>query len=110
MGYNLFIDDERLPPRDGRQWRIARSSDEAIKIFEEHGVPDFISFDHDLGGDDTSMKYINHLIDLSLDLIEIGIQKWQIAFPKNYTVHSQNPVGARNIERKMQGFIEHLGN
>jgi len=108
MGYNLFIDDERFPPDDGRKWVIARSSEEAISIFENQGVPDYISFDHDLGGDDTSMIYIDHLINLTLDLLSLNVEKWQIAFPRNYTVHSQNPVGARNINLKLQAFIKFL--
>lgn len=109
MGYNLFIDDERFPPDDGRKWIIARSSAEAISIFEDRGVPDFISFDHDLGGDDTSMKFINHLIELSLDLLHLGIDKRAVNFPRHYTVHSQNPIGAQNIDLRMKKFIEFLG-
>lgn len=98
MSYRLFIDDERFPPNDGREWVIVRSSNEAVECIRTRGIPDFISYDHDLGGDDTSMRFITWMIDAYLDgKID--------TFPVNYTVHSQNPVGARNIAQLLQGFI-----
>lgn len=98
MTYNLFIDDERFPPDDGREWVIVRSSQEAIYTVVERGAPSFISYDHDLGGDDTSMRFITWMIDAYLD----GELQ---SFPVNYTIHSQNPVGARNIAELLKGFI-----
>ena len=98
MSYNLFIDDERFPPDDGREWVIVRSSQEAIFTVAERGAPSFISYDHDLGGNDTSMRFITWMIDAYLDG-EID------TFPVNYTIHSQNPVGARNIAELLKGFI-----
>lgn len=98
MSYNLFIDDERFPPDDGREWVIARSSQEAIFTVVARGVPMFVSYDHDLGGDDTSMCFITWMIDRYLDG-ELG------TFPVNYTIHSQNPIGARNIKGLLDGFI-----
>lgn len=98
MGYNLFIDDERFPPNDGREWVIVRSSQEAIYTVAERGAPSFISYDHDLGGNDTSMRFITWMIDAYLD----GELQ---SFPVNYTIHSQNPVGARNIAELLKGFI-----
>ena len=99
MTYRMFIDDERSPPRDGNTWVIVRSSGEAINYVQDHGVPEFISYDHDLGGDDTSIRFIWWLIDAYLD----GRIK---TFPVNYAVHSQNPVGARNIKELLDGFIK----
>ena len=99
MSYNLFIDDERFPPDDGREWVIVRSSEEAIECIRTRGIPDFISYDHDLGGYDTAMRFIMWLIDAYLDG-ELG------TFPVNYTIHSQNPVGARNIKCLLDGFIQ----
>ena len=99
MTYRMFIDDERFPPRDDTTWVIVRSSAEAINCVQQHGVPQFISYDHDLGGNDTSMKFITWLIDAYLD----GHIK---TFPVNYTIHSQNPVGARNIQELLTGFIK----
>lgn len=98
MSYRMFIDDERFPPNDGKEWAIVRSSDEAIKYVQTHGVPEFVSYDHDLGADDTSMKFIGWMIDQYLDQSITD-------FPVKYAIHSQNPVGARNIETLLRGFI-----
>ena len=98
MTYKLFLDDERWPIEDGTNWVIARSSADAIAAVENLGVPDFISFDHDLGGDDTSIKFIWWMINAYLD--------GRIAsFTTQYYVHSQNPIGAANIRNLMDGFI-----
>jgi len=94
--YALFIDDERYPPDDGRIWMIARSSDEALMLIERHGWPMYVSFDHDLGGEDTSMRFIRAALDRLLDN---GDQ-----LPFAWTVHSQNPVGRDNIVALLQAF------
>jgi|SRR5579859_7324935 len=110
MTYRLFIDDERDPPNDGREWIIARSSKEAIMTFYNLGSPDYVSFDHDLGGDDTSIKFVDWMIDHTLDLLERDIDPGHLSFPKAYYIHSQNSVGAGNIDAKMKRFIHHLDN
>ncbi len=110
MSYRLFIDDEREPPDDGWEWLIARSSREAIMTLYNLGAPEYISFDHDLGGDDTSIKFIDWLIELTLDLLDLGIDPGSLSFPIRYEIHSQNPVGAANIDAKMKHFIHYLDN
>lgn len=77
-------------------------------MFHSFGPPEFISFDHDLGGEDTAMKYVDWVIDLALDLIDLGVDKKLIRFPRNYTIHSQNPIGAQAIDSRMKSFIQHL--
>lgn len=101
MTYKLFLDDERDPPGDNSNWLIARSSQEAISIVESKGIPSFISFDHDLGGDDTAMKFIWFLI-------ESHIEGSLDSFPTDYYVHSQNPVGVQNIKSLMSNYINTL--
>jgi hypothetical protein len=100
----LFIDDDagkpgiasfRNPPDDS--WMVARSSSEAIALIKAHGVPEIISFDHDLGllvdgSVDTSMKVIDYLIDNHYDS-EV-----------EFLIHSQNPIGALNIEAKIKSW------
>lgn len=98
MRYKLFIDDQRVPVDDSDEWRIVRSSDEARRLVISTGVPCFISFDHDLGGEDTAMVFVDWLINAHLDGI---IQN----FPEAFDVHSQNPIGARNIRMKMQAYM-----
>ena len=97
MSYYLFIDDERFPPNDAKPWEIVRSSKEACDAVECRGMPTFISFDHDLGGDDTAMRFLHWLTDHVLDH---GIDLSCTA----YTVHSQNPVGRDHII----GLMENL--
>lgn len=101
MTYKLFIDDERFPP-DG-EWVIARSSAEAIAIINAAGMPSFISFDHDLGGDDTARRFIVWLTDQIVDE--------HLTLPPGFSfyVHSQNPIGAEWIRGTMDGLIYHFG-
>jgi len=110
MTYRLFIDDERFPVEDGKIWLCARSSNDAILLSYNLGAPKFISFDHDLGGTDTSIVYIDWMINRTLDLIELDIDPGLIRFPKDYVVHSQNPIGEANIHGKMKHFIHYLDN
>lgn len=82
----LYIDDVRCPPDDG--FVVLRTSEEALQYVREHGWPNFMSLDHDLGGDDTVMVFLRRLVD------EIWDQK---TLPPHYYVHSANPVGKQNI-------------
>jgi len=52
MTYSLFLDDERFPPNDGKNWEIARNFDDVLKLISTFGAPSYISFDHDLGEDE----------------------------------------------------------
>jgi hypothetical protein len=105
MSYKLFIDDERFPPGSQHQWIIARSSEEAIRIVDTLGMPEFISFDHDLGGEDTSIVFVKWMIEWVLDCIEQGCED---KIKLDYYVHSQNPVGVKNIEGLMESFLKFI--
>lgn len=74
----LYIDDLRPVP-DG--WVLAKTSEEAISIIESNPPFEVISFDHDLGGEDTSRKVVLWLCEHE--------DKW----PAKAKVHSMNPVG-----------------
>lgn len=99
MGYKLFIDDERFPASNSGDWVVVRSSQEAIAHVTENGAPSFISFDHDLGADDTSMRFLHWLLDSLLD------EALAIPADFDYYVHSQNPVGAENIRSFMEFLL-----
>ena len=101
MTYKMFLDDERFPTSD--DWVIVRSSNEAIDLVKHQGMPYEIAFDHDLGEDDTSMKFVHWIIEAFYD--------GNLVFPDNFTfyVHSQNPIGARNIESLMVSFLFDIG-
>ncbi len=100
----LFLDDLREPDyvSDSRNCaatlRVARSSAEAIRLIEEHGLPDHIWFDHDLGGEDTAVILVNWLIEQDLD------QKIELS-NLSFTIHSSNPVGRENISGKLGQYI-----
>lgn len=98
MGYRLFIDDLRDPIDPA--WTVARSSAEAIALLLERGCPDEISFDHDLGGDDTAMAVVHRLIDLDLDADGAFIP---LTF--RFSVHSANPVGAANLRALLERYL-----
>lgn len=100
MTWKLFLDDERMPVGD--DWVIARSSDAAIEIMTTRGLPHFISFDHDLGGDDTAMEVIHWIADSYFD------GKLSIPDDFSFTVHSQNPIGKNNIEGFLDCFLDFI--
>ncbi len=74
-------------------WVVARTSSEAVSLLESRGCPYEISFDHDLGADDTAMVLIKKLIETDLDS-EGGF----ILEDLKFFVHSANPVGKENIQ------------
>lgn len=60
--YKLFLDDKRNPkdcrnfpgdesPYDKDGWQIARTFDDFYYLLKKYGLPEFVSFDYDLGPD-----------------------------------------------------------
>ena len=100
-GNNLFLDDIRNPDYIGLHGLdVVRSSEEAKQYVTTHGCPEFISFDHDLGGMDTAMHFVKWLINKDMD--ENGA-----IIPPNFSffVHSQNPIGKANIESYLNNYL-----
>lgn len=115
--YNLFLDDTRSPIDVYRytfkyiyvenEWTIVRNYDEFVKVIETNGVPDIISFDHDLA--DEHYGTHDHLTqdeyDLYTEKTGYHCAKWLINYcidkgldlPKTILIHTMNAVGARNI-------------
>ena len=98
MTYNLYLDDLRNPPAD-RDWLVCRSSQEALDRIVDIGMPSFISFDHDLGEDDTTMIFLRRLVNEVWDE--------QTIIP-DYQIHSANPVGVENIRSFMESWKRSL--
>jgi hypothetical protein len=54
MSYYLFLDNMRMPGDvswarlPGAVYKVVRSYDEFVAYINENGIPDFVSFDHDL--------------------------------------------------------------
>lgn len=114
MNY-LMIDDLRNPPMVYQMtampiylepnWVVATTYNDFIKHIEKSGLPDFISFDHDLGelsifanGNEASgYDCAKWLIDYCFDN--------QFKLPDFYC-HSMNPVGKANINSILNSFIK----
>lgn len=94
----MFIDDLRAPP--DATWIVARSSREALDYMSAHGCPAEMSFDHDLGDDDTAMTIVKYMVEHDLDMGGTFIPESFL-----FSVHSANPVGARNIKERLQGYL-----
>lgn len=115
MSYNLFLDDFRMP-QDAfnytyqpiflkEDWVIVRSYDEFVKYIEKHGIPETISFDHDLAD-----AHYNFQTDIQYDDYQektgFHCAKWLIYYcmdnnkklPPTIMIHSMNRVGAVNIK------------
>lgn len=97
MTWKLFIDDERdlsyIGVLDTVLWEVARSTEQAKVLVEYLGPPSYISFDHDLGGEDTAMVFLKWLADN------------YFTQPPEYSIHSSNPVGRSNIDAYMKSWI-----
>lgn len=111
MTWKLFLDDKRNPsdvtwvqyPSDSDGFIVCRSSADGIaEIHKQGSIPESISFDHDLGGDDTGMVFLNQMTDLLIS------EQYQLPLKFNYVVHSKNPVGGRNIMFLMNNIIKNF--
>jgi len=101
----MYLDDVRTPIEEFDF--LVRSYDEALVVIQKHGIPDFISFDHDLGVDEDGT-----LLKTGYDLA-----KWIVhndlnaayKLPSNFSfkVHSQNPVGKENIISLLQSYLKY---
>ena len=88
----LYLDDLRSTPEG---FDRVYSYEEFVTYLEKKGLPDFISFDHDLGEDFSGYDCAKYLVEYCL--------VHHLPLP-NYKVHSQNPVGKENIERLLENF------
>jgi len=127
----LFLDDYRIPlncisymhQRIGKRnpiylekWVIAKNYDEFVSIITKNGMPEVISFDHDLADE--------HYIGADLDLLDrteftektgYDCAKWLIDYCidnkkelPEIIVHSMNPVGTENILRLFANYQKSL--
>lgn len=108
----LWLDDIRnplldtvgkVPKNEGRleiEWVLDYS--EFISYIDRNGLPDIISFDHDLGDignhkEKTGYDCAKYLVDYCIDNNKL--------MPKFY-VHSDNTVGAKNIISLLNNYIK----
>jgi hypothetical protein len=101
MSYFMFIDDERFPPNDNNPWIVCRTLSEVKNCIAEHGYPIHISFDHDLGEHEpTGMDIAHFLVTTDMDAA------WMTS-EFTFYVHSQNPIGAANIQGLIDAYVRH---
>ena len=101
----LWLDDERDPSTPIIQQKFLANGDEIwvktvaeAKNMIQKGNVSFISFDHDLGQEETGYDLARWIEERAF--VE-GIQ------PPDYRVHSANPVGAKNIDQAMQNAFKY---
>ena len=99
MAAKLWIDDIRVAPEG---WLWAKSSKEALAMLNDPKlIIDEISFDHDLGGDDTTIPVAEFLEEIAYER--------QDTFPwVKWHIHSANPIGARNLRRILEQMDKYM--
>jgi len=126
MGYNLFLDDVRNPSDcvyymytpiyTSVEWIIVRDYNSFVETIEKLGLPEIISFDHDLADEHYSPEmYTESYDDLYEEFKEktgYDCAKWLVnhcmdnnkELPKVILVHSMNPVGRKNIQSYIESY------
>ena len=90
----MYLDDIRKPKTEG--WTIIRNYSEFVHHITIFGIPDEISFDHDLGEEEKSGY------DCAKWLCQYC---WENGLPfPDWNVHSANPVGRENIVSLLTNF------
>ncbi|MDD3773072.1 MAG: hypothetical protein PHC38_10525 [Weeksellaceae bacterium] len=105
MSWKLYLDDIRTPKDP--TYIISRTAEDAQNLVLTCGVPGFISFDHDLGINNdgnlhrSGYDFAKWLVEMDMD----GV----INIPKDFafTVHSANPVGAKNIHEYLVNYLQY---
>lgn len=126
MKYNLFLDDFRVPEDtfnytgnpiyNKESWVIVRNYEQFVKIIQVSGIPEIISFDHDLA--DFHYGVQDHVDEDFYDICEektgYHCAKWLINYcmdnneklPSTILIHSMNTVGAKNIKSLFDTYLK----
>lgn len=100
----MYLDDIRTPKANYDV--IVRSYNESVEHISIYGIPDFISFDHDLGCDQAG-NILESGYDFAKWLVQMDIEN-KYKFPKDFSfnVHSANPIGRNNIEAILNNYLQ----
>ena len=123
----LYLDDVRTPttPLPGYEnWEVVRNYDEFTDWITKNGVPDFISFDHDLA-DEHMNDYFQQVslhgfqypaYETYQEKTGMDCARWLADYVQlnkvplgKLCVHSHNPVGTTNIQTFLNGLLKHMG-
>lgn len=104
MKYKLFLDDCRVPKDvliykslsiyDKEHWIIVKNFNQFVDYIRRKGIPEVISFDHDLcdfyySEEETKEKTGHDAVKWFIDYLE----EHQIKTLPDCLFHSQNPIG-----------------
>jgi len=95
----IWLDDVRTPPDDGWEWVTDAYGCINLLIFNSVS---HISFDHDLGEIDVGKYPSNTGYSVAKFIEEMANDKECHFPPITWDIHSQNPVGRKNIEMAMK--------
>lgn len=105
----LFLDDIRTidmvyHKTFESEFDTVRTYEAFVDYISKHGLPDFISFDNDLGLDDDGNLAPDGLAAAKWLVYESGLD----LRPLHYNVHSANPVAAEQIRGLLGNYIKFL--
>ena len=109
MPYKLFLDDIRnvnmvYKELSDDDFVIVRSFKEFVSHIEQNGLPEFISFDNDLGADE-----YGNILPEGYDAAKWLVYKSNLDLKNlNYKVHSANPIASIQIDSLLKNYIKHL--
>ena len=75
------------------------SVSEAIRFVKVLGLPAEMDLDHDLGNQETAMDFLKWLV-----------KEFPFGPIPEYKIHSQNPIGRKNIESFMDSWKKSISN
>lgn len=109
MNKKLFLDDVRsvdmiYSSSDSEQFDVVRTYEEFVEYIKTNGLPEFISFDNDLGLDSNGEVAPDGLASAKWLVHESGLDLRKLQF----YVHSANPVAKKQIEGLLNNYIKHL--
>lgn len=108
MSYNLFLDDIRtidiVYPKKDIDFVIVRSYDDCIAYIKENGLPEFMSFDNDLGEDENKIVLPDGYAVAKWLVYESGFDLTNFKF----NVHSANPVAKDQIEGLLNNYMKFI--
>ncbi len=109
MGYKLFLDDIRTVEMVydkslQNEFVIVRTYEAFVAYIKKHGLPDFISFDNDLGLDATGEVAPDGYAAAKWLVYTSGLDLKKLKF----NVHSANPVASKQIKGLLDNYIRYL--
>lgn len=104
----LFLDDIRTPDMvydkmEAGGFLIVRSYAEFVEYLEQNRLPDFISFDNDLGLDESGEVAPDGYAAAKWLVYDSGFDLTDLKFK----VHSANPVAAEQIRGLLNNYISY---